>query len=172
MKKRTRPCGHCDRENCVLDENEEFLIDGTPYPKVPPGVFEVPVSGLNDLPIGQLLPHSSIRVAGLPPAPPGHEFSLMVTNAGGEYEDDYLSISAEVYLNSSEGRQAKLQRISSAYAALAGKGDFPVTFSPPGLRDRHDLAGTFSIDLAGQPKAVIREQIQPILRLLESIAAA
>jgi hypothetical protein len=169
MKKHTRLCSHCQRERCVLDDDEEFTVNGIPYRKVPPGVYEVPVGALGEFSIGQLPPHSSIHVTDLPPPPPDHEFCLSVTNGGDANDDQYLTILAEVYLASDEHRQAKLAQIRRAYLALVERGELPAAFIPPGTRDHPNLGASFSIDLAGHSESVIRDQIQPILQLFKRI---
>ena len=165
MTKHAVLCSHCQRDTCVLDDEEEFIINGISYLKVPPGVYEVPVNALGGFSAGQIPPHSSIRIIDLPPPPPDLEFYLRATNAGDPGEDQYLTIFAEVYLTSDENRQARLARIRRAFEQGKALGEF----IPPGARDHRKLGGSFKLDLAGQPTSIISDQVQPVLEAFRLI---
>ena len=129
------------------------------------------MSALGDLHIGQLLPHSSVHIADLRPPPPDHEFYLSITNGGDKNDDQYLSIFGSVHFRSDENRQIKWARIRRAYLPLVQRGELPEAFIPPSTKDRPTKGAAFSIDLAGRPEAVIREEVQPILQFFRRLSA-
>lgn len=149
-----------------------FVVNGVPYKKVPPGVYEIPVSALGDLRIGQLLPHSSVHVVELPLPPPDHYFHLSITNGGDANEDQYLTIFAGVYFTSDENRQEKLARIRRAYFPLVERAELPEPFILPSTKERPNKGVSFSIDMAGRPESIIRQEIQPILQLFNRMSVA
>ena len=153
-----------------MDE-QVFVVNGVPYRKVPPGIYEIPLSALGDLSIGQLLPHSSVYIADLPSPPPDYEFYLSITNGGDKGDNRYLNIFGGVYfVGSEEHRQMNIARIRRAYLPLVERGELPEAFIPPSTKDRPNNGPSFSIDLSGRPSAVIREEIQPILQLFRRLS--
>lgn len=175
LRKRLRPLarplnGGVSRQEENPMEDQVFIANGIAYRKVPPGVYEIPLSALGDLSMGHLLPHSSVHIADLPPPPPDHEFYLSITNGGDTNDNQYLNIFACVSFGSDEQRQAKMSRIRRAYLPLVERGELPEAFITPSTKDRPNKAAAFSIDLADRPTAIIREEIQPILQLFRRLS--
>jgi hypothetical protein len=152
--------------------NRSFTANGITYRQVPPGVYEIPLGKLADLRFGELLSHSTIEVVDLPTAPADHEFHLSVTNGGDADEDQFLSIFAGVFFSSDEHRQLKLSRIRRAYLPLVERGELPEAFVLPATKDRPIRGVSFNIDLGGRPKAVIRDEIRPILQLFRHLSGS
>ena len=152
-------------------EDQVFIVKGIAYQEVPPGVFEIPLSGLSDLRFGQLLPYSSIHISDLPSPPPDHEFNLNINNRGDEGDHQNYNIFGGVYFGSDEHRQKKLARIRRAYLPLVERGELPEPFIIPSTKDRPSRGTSFDIDLAGYPDAVIGEQVQPFLQLFNRLSA-
>jgi len=149
-----------------------FVAGEITYRQVPPGVYQIPLSLLGSLRIGQLLPHSSVDIIELPPPPPDYEFSLSVTNGGDEADDRYLNIFGTAsFSGSQENRRIKMARIRRAYLPLVERGELPEAFVLPATKTKPDIGdgASFTIDLAGCPEAIIRDQIQPILQFFRRI---
>ena len=150
-----------------------FVVEGIAYRQVPPGVYQIPLSALGGLRIGQLLPHSSVHITELPPPPPAYEFYLSATNGGDEGEDQYLNIFGTAsFGGSQEDRQIKMARIRRAYLPLVERDELPEAFVPPAPRANPGLgnAASFNIDLEGCPEAIILDKIQPILQFFRRIS--
>ncbi len=149
-----------------------FVANGISYPKVYPGVYEIPHTALGDLRIGQLLPHSSVYVVDLPSPPPDYdEFYLNITHGGDEGEDQYLSIFGSVHFNPEKHREIKSARLRRAFMPMVERGELPDPFIPPSTKDRPNNGVSFSIDVAGRPDAIILEEIQPLLQFFNRISA-
>lgn len=150
-----------------------FVVERIAYRMVPPGVYEIPLSALGGLRIGQLLPHSSVDVTELPTPPPDYDFSISVTNGGGKGDERYLNIFGTASFGGSpEDRQIKMTRIRRAYLPLVERGELPEAFVPPAPKFNPHLGNgvSFDIDLAGHPEVIIRDQIQPILQFFRRIS--
>jgi hypothetical protein len=141
------------------------------YHKVDYGIFKVAVDDLQDLRIGDLPPHSSILVVGLPSPPDDHEFYLTVTNGGGPGDVQYLNVFGCVTFASQADAVRKLRRLRRAYLPMVECGDLPDAFiSPPRPPDRFGNGPAFSLDFAGKPDAIVREAIEPVLCLFRKLS--
>lgn len=142
------------------------------YIEVPPGVFEVPLPELGAYCIGEIPPHTSLHITGLPPAQKDHTFSISVTNGGDSGSVDYLDIFGFVGVESNDQPDRKWNRIRRAFLPFVERGLLrdPLVL-PPNRHDKVISHGAgFSISCAGRPETVIRVAIHPLLELFQKLS--
>jgi len=154
-------------------QKPELKIGVRSYREVPPGVFEIPLAELEEFRVGEIPPHTSINIIGLPSPPADHTFSISVTNGGEAGSLDYLSIFGFAGFESNHLPDRKMSRIRRAFLPIVERGLLPDPLTFP-LRRRTDAATSngagFSIDCAGRPETVIRAAIRPLLELFQKLS--
>lgn len=136
-----------------------------------PGVYEVPVEELEDLRIGDIPPHSSVEITGLPKPPPEHEFSASVTNGGDEGDYEYLTIFGYAGFEARSDPARKMSRIRRIYLPIVERGELPDPLVMPRTSDRPTSSGAgFTLGFAGRPETRVRDAIRPVLLMFERLS--
>lgn len=133
------------------------------------GVFQVSLYDLGAFPIGRIPAHSTIELLDLPSSP-DYEFSIRITNGGGEGDSEYLSIFG--YVGCTDGPEVddRMSRLRRTMLPLLERGELPdpLTF-PIKMEGRIAKGAGFNIDCEGKPEVVIAEVVQPLLRLYHAL---
>jgi hypothetical protein len=150
----------------------KLTIGERTYTEVPPGVFEVPLPELGDFRIGDIPPHTSIHVIGLPPPPEDYTFSISVTNGAESGSLEFLDIFGFAGFESHHQPDRKMSRIRRAFLPFVER---ELLRDPLVLPPRRTDAGTsngagFSISCAGRPETVVRVAIRPLLELFQKLS--
>jgi hypothetical protein len=147
----------------------ELTIAMRSYRKVPPGLFEVPLTELGDFRLENIPPHESVEITDLPSSSKDYEFSISVTNGGDKGDFEFLDIFGFVGFESGDQAERKMKRIRRALLPLVERGCLPDPLVMPRKLGTPTGAG-FTINCADRPQTVVREVIQPLLDLFLKLA--
>lgn len=135
-----------------------------------PGVYEVPLAEIEDLRMGDIPPHSSVHVTDLPKPPDKYDFYISATNGGDKGVMEYLSIFSYIGFKTDRNPHQRLARIRRTYLPLVADGELPDPLILPEDATPGDFHGAgFTINLSGQPEAIVREEIRPLLQIMRNI---
>lgn len=136
-----------------------------------PGVYEVPLTELEDLQVGDIPPHSSVEVVGLPTPSDNYEYSISATNGGDAGETEFLTIWGYVGFSASDVGDVnkKRERIRRIYLPLVERGDLPDPLVTPSRSFKLSGGAGFTLNFENSPQVNVREAIRPFLRIFERL---